>query len=162
MEENQSATLDDLADEVMSRLAPSSGYPDDVALLLYRQPSPLEVELGADVNELAPTRAALRVWLIEAGVSSDQTLNVLIAAGEALANAIEHGHRHQPDGTIRLLASALADRLHVTVIDTGSWKPPVTAVSRGRGIALMRALMQEVTIQQRTSGTTVHMHARIA
>ena len=36
----------------------------------------------------------LRTWLNQAGVDSDQALNVLVAAGEALTNSIEHGHRH--------------------------------------------------------------------
>ena len=39
--------------QVMSRLAPGDGYQDDVALLLYRQPAPLEVELPADASQLA-------------------------------------------------------------------------------------------------------------
>jgi anti-sigma regulatory factor (Ser/Thr protein kinase) len=38
----------------------------------------------------------------------------------------------------------------------------VAAAHRGRGIALMRALMQDVTISPRAGGTTVHMHTRIA
>jgi anti-sigma regulatory factor (Ser/Thr protein kinase) len=33
-------------------------------------------------------------------------MKVLIAAGEAVGNAIEHGHRHSPDGTICLGATA--------------------------------------------------------
>ncbi len=162
VQENRDTGLDDLAREVMSRLAPSSGYQDDVALLLYRQPAPLEVEFPAEASYLAETRAALKDWLGRAGVDDDQTLKVLIAAGEALANAIEHGHRHHAEGTISLRATALADRLQVTVIDAGSWKPPVAAAHRGRGISLMRALMHDVTIQPLASGTTVHMHARIA
>ena len=95
-------------------------------------------------------------------MDDDQSLKVLIATGEALANAIEHGHRHQAEGTISLRATALADRLHITVIDAGSWKPPVAAKHRGRGISLMRGLMQDVTIQPRDTGTVVHMLARIA
>ncbi len=95
-------------------------------------------------------------------MDEDQTLKVLIATGEALANAIEHGHRIATDGAISLRAIALADRVHVTVVDAGSWKPPVAAAHRGRGIALMRALMQDVTIQPRASGTTVHMQTRMA
>jgi len=164
VQENRSTALDDLANEIMSGLAPSDGYQDDVALLLYRQPVPLEVELAADVSELASTRAALRGWLSRAGVGPDQSINVLIAAGEALANAIEHGHRNRTGGTIVLLVSAVADRLHITVTDAGSWKPPepVASAHRGRGIALMRALMHDVTIQPLATGTTVHMHSRIA
>ena len=162
VQQNRTSALDDLAMQVMSRLAPGSGYQDDVALLLYRQPGPLEVELPAEASHLASTRAALKGWLSAAGVDADQTLKVLIATGEALANAIEHGHRMPTPGTISLRATALADRVHVTVVDVGSWKPPVAAAHRGRGIALMRALMQDVTIQSRATGTTVHMYSRIA
>jgi PAS domain S-box-containing protein len=152
------------AAELLQQNRASTGYQDDVALLLYRQPGPLEIELPADASHLAATRAALRGWLAQAGVDADQTLNVLIAAGEALANAIEHGHRDHTKGTVTLRVSALADRLVVTVVDTGTWKQPEapTAANRGRGIALMRALMNDVAIQPRATGTTVHMHARIA
>jgi PAS domain S-box-containing protein len=160
--QNRSSALDDLAMQVMSRLAPGDGYQDDVALLLYRQPAPLELEFPAEASHLAPTRVALKGWLSRAGMDEDQTLKVLIATGEALANAIEHGHRVITEGAISLRAIALADRVHVTVVDAGSWKPPVAAAHRGRGIALMRALMQDVTISPRASGTTVHMHTRIA
>lgn len=162
VQENRDTGLDDLAREVMSRLAPSDGYQDDVALVLYRQPAPLEVDFPAEASYLTETRAALKDWLSRAGVDADQSLKVLIAAGEALANAIEHGHRHHTEGTISLRATALADRLQVTVIDAGSWKPPVKAAHRGRGISLMRALMHDVTIQPLATGTTVRMHARIA
>ena len=162
VQENRDTGLDDLAREVMSRLAPSDGYQDDVALLLYRQPPPLELDFPAEASYLTETRAALKDWLTRAGVDADQSLKVLIAAGEALANAIEHGHRHHTEGTISLRATALADRLQVTVIDAGSWKPPVKAAHRGRGITLMRALMHDVTIQPLATGTTVRMHARIA
>lgn len=167
MQDNGSATLDDLAKMIMSQLTPSDGYQDDVALLLYRQPAPLEIELVADVGELASSRNALRGWLTQAGVNPEQTLDVLIAAGEAISNAIEHGHRHLikdgegAAGSVVLRATALADRLHVTVIDSGSWKTPVAAAHRGRGIALMRGLMHDVTIEPDAGGTTVHLHARI-
>jgi anti-sigma regulatory factor (Ser/Thr protein kinase) len=162
VQQRRNDSLDDLAREVMSRLAPGGGYQDDVALLLYRQPAPLEIEFPAEASHLATARTALREWLSQAGMDSDQTLKVLIATGEALANAIEHGHRVPTEGAISLRAVAYADRVDVTVVDAGTWKTPVKAAHRGRGIALMRALMQDVTIQPRATGTTVHMHARIA
>jgi PAS domain S-box-containing protein len=158
---NRATSLDELADVIMARLSPEGGYMDDVALLLYRQPGPLQVDLGA-VDDLAASRTALRSWLDRVGVPTDQALDVLIAAGEALANAIEHGHRETP-GPVSLRAVALADSLLLTVADAGSWKEPdeQPSLNRGRGLALMRALMHDVTIDTRTSGTTVHMHARI-
>ncbi|KUI17627.1 histidine kinase [Mycobacterium sp. GA-1285] len=163
LESHSATALDDLADEIMTQLTPGLGYQDDVALMLYRQPAPLEIEFSADPAELAGTRSSLRKWLVRAGVDSSQTLDVLIATGEALANAIEHGHRDRPGGSVRLRAAVLADRLHLTIADTGVWKVPHVdpAAHRGRGIALMRALMHDVRIETGDSGTTIDMHARI-
>lgn len=163
LQDGRTSTLDDLANHIMSGLAPSGGYQDDVVVLLYRHPAPLELTFPADVSQLAPARTALRTWLAQARVDPDQTVDVLVAAGEAVANAIEHGHRHTPQGTIVLGATALVDQVQLTVTDTGSWKPPQPAAetNRGRGIALMRGLMQDVTIKPGTAGTTVHLSARI-
>ena len=160
---NRGTALDELADVIMTGLAPDSGYDDDVALLLYRQPGPLALDITADVGELAPSRAALRTWLGSAGVSKEQTLDVLIAVGEAMANAVEHGHRDDPGGTVSLHASWFADLLRVTIRDTGRWKPQSATpdVTRGRGLPLMHALMQDVSIDSQTTGTTVHMQTRI-
>lgn len=163
IQDNRDTALDGLADEIMSRLTPSDGYQDDVALLLYRQPAPLEVTMIADADELATTRSTLRKWLTSAGLDPDQTVDVLIAVGEAVANSIEHGHRDRDEGSVVLRATVVADRLHLTVIDTGSWKTAEDDPNstRGRGIILMNALMQDVTIEPGETGTTVHMHARI-
>jgi anti-sigma regulatory factor (Ser/Thr protein kinase) len=155
--------LDDLANQVMSQVAPRGGYQDDVVLLLYRHPAPLELNFPADVSQLAPTRNALRNWLTRVRMGPDQALNVLVAAGEAVANAIEHGHRHRPEGLIRLGAIAVGDEVQLTITDTGSWKAPQPSshLRRGRGIPLMRSLMHDVDIRPATDGTTVHLSARI-
>lgn len=163
VQDGRTSTLDDVADQIMTRLAPSSGYQDDVAVLLYRHPAPLEISFPAHVNELSRSRAALRSWLSQTRVNRDQAHDMLVAAGEAVANAIEHGHRDSPEGIITLRGTALVDQVQLTIVDTGSWKPPQTAAERhrGRGITLMRALMQDVAIHPDAVGTTVHLLARI-
>jgi anti-sigma regulatory factor (Ser/Thr protein kinase) len=163
VQDGRSQSLDEVADGLMSRLEPEGGYPDDVAVLLYRQPAPLAMEFTADVNHLGPSRSALRSWLGQAGVEPDQIYDVLIATGEAVANAIEHGHRDRPEGTVSVRATAAVDRLQVTVTDTGTWKASNTVanVNRGRGIILMRGLMEDFTIHSDDAGTTVHMNTRI-
>jgi serine phosphatase RsbU (regulator of sigma subunit)/anti-sigma regulatory factor (Ser/Thr protein kinase) len=164
IQDGRTSTLDELASQIMSDVAPSGGYQDDVVVLLYHHPAPLQLEFAADTSQLAPARTALRGWLTRARVGPDQTMDVLIAVGEAVANAIEHGHRHNPEGKISVAATALVDRVQLTVTDNGSWKnpQPATDSTRGRGIALMRHLMQEVDISSDTPGTTVHLTARIA
>jgi anti-sigma regulatory factor (Ser/Thr protein kinase) len=53
--------------------------------------------------------------------------------------------------------------VRVTITDTGTWKPPEpnNDTRRGRGITLMRGLMQDVTINPDAAGTTVQLLARI-
>jgi serine phosphatase RsbU (regulator of sigma subunit)/anti-sigma regulatory factor (Ser/Thr protein kinase) len=163
VQDGLASPLDDLANQIMSGLTPTGGYQDDVALLLYRHPAPLELEFPAHIREVSTTRAALRNWLKRVGADPGQTMKVLIAAGEAVANAIEHGHRQSPEGTVRLDATALADEVQLTITDTGSWKTPQPAANphRGRGVTLMRGLMHDVTIKPDNAGTTVHLSARI-
>ena len=88
-------------------------------------------------------------------MDADQTLNILIAAGEALANAIEHGHRHYPGGTVTLRATHLADRVDVShghrLVEASEPVGESTAERRsphaGPG--------HDVTIRPRPTGTTV-------
>ena len=122
--------------EIMSRLAPSGGYQDDVALLLYRHPAPLELDFPADASHLAPTRTALRGWLSRAGVDPDQTLERAHRGGRSRRQR----HRARPPPQSRAARSAcarraLVDRVQLTVIDTGSWKlpQPTPTTHRGRG-----------------------------
>ncbi|MFF8670174.1 SpoIIE family protein phosphatase [Streptomyces sp. NPDC015242] len=164
LQEGRDLPVDDLATEVMTRLAPAGGYDDDVALLLYRHPAPLDLSFPAESSQLAPVRTALRGWLAQCELSPNDVQNVLVAAGEACANAIEHGHRHSPGQAVRLSAEAFADSLRLTVADTGRWKDPQPEprAHRGRGVGLMRAMMQQVTITPGPAGTTVDMQMRIA
>jgi PAS domain S-box-containing protein len=159
----QALGLEDLATDVMTGMAPETGYDDDVALLLYRHPGPLEIDFPAEAGRLSTVRSALRTWLARCGIDTTTAQNVLVAAGEACANAIEHGHRFLPGGQIRLRAAATADDLQLTITDTGRWLAPQPAANphRGRGLALMRALMNEVTITTGAAGTIVGLQARI-
>jgi len=155
--------VEELATRIMTGLAPGSGYEDDVALLVYRHPAPLEVDFPAEAAELAPVRHALRRWLDRCDLTAQQALDVLIAAGEACANAVEHGHRRSPGARVSLRATALADRVALVVADSGQWREPEpgAAPHRGRGLELIRALMHDVTVLTGSAGTTVEMHARI-
>ncbi|TDT29201.1 PAS domain S-box-containing protein [Streptomyces sp. BK208] len=162
--EGRGTAVDGLAAHLMYRLAPEDGFDDDVALLLYRHPAPLELSFPAESSRLAPVRHALRTWLGRCDLPPRTVQNVLVAVGEACANAIEHGHRDAPGETIHLRAEALVDDLRLTVADSGRWKTPRPEKNahRGRGVKLMRALMQHVTITPGPSGTVVDMHTRIA
>ncbi|WP_353940670.1 SpoIIE family protein phosphatase [Streptomyces sp. HUAS MG91] len=163
LQDGRNIAVNDLATSVMSRLAPANGYDDDVALLLYRHPAPLEISFPAESAQLAPVRKALRNWLAQCELPPGTVQNILVAAGEACANAIEHGHRDAPGAAIRFRAEALVGDLRLTIADSGRWRTPQPErnTHRGRGLGLMRALMERVTVTPAPTGTTVDMHTRI-
>jgi PAS domain S-box-containing protein len=158
---------DDVADHVMSAMTPAAGYADDVAVLIYRHPpAPLTVQVPAeDPACLALLRARLRQWLSAAGIDSREATDIMIAAGEAAANAVEHATVGRPAGAapvqISLTARAAPTMVQLTVQDTGSWRSPPAdrdqpaPGTRGHGLIFMHALMNDVTINPSEHGTTV-------
>ncbi|MGW5668373.1 SpoIIE family protein phosphatase [Micromonospora sp. NPDC003776] len=163
IQQGRGIPIETLATQMMDQLTPEGGYDDDVALLLYRHPGPLKLDFPAESAQLAGVRGALRQWLDRCGLDPANAYNILVAAGEACANAIEHGHRDTPGGLIRLRAAATADELLLSITDSGCWRMPDGAASRhrGRGLVLMRALMDTITVIPGATGTTVDMQARI-
>ena len=160
--DGRTAAVEDLATGIMGQLSPAQGYEDDVAVLIYRHPAPLEIHLPAEKASLAPARAALRGWLRQTGIDATTAQSILVAAGEACANAVEHGYRHLAAGLLRLHADAAPDHIHLTIVDNGTWKDPQPQANpdRGRGLMLMRALMHEVTITHAAAGTIVDLYTR--
>ena len=148
-------------------LAELGGSGDDCALLICRLDPPagtLEVEVGADARELRRARAELREWLAGLGAPPADVEDVVLASGEALANSVEHGHGSRGAGAVRLRAAMDATRstLDVEVIDDGRWRPPpAESGDRGRGFALMRALMESVNVEHDDRGTRVAMRRRL-
>ncbi|SCL35067.1 PAS domain S-box-containing protein [Micromonospora nigra] len=148
-----------LVDRIVRDLLPGVRN-DDVAVLVYRhrEPAVFTAALTADPAQLAPTRRALRDWLTGLGISEADTEAVLIAAGEACANAIEHGYRFTPGATVTVRGRLRADRLEVVVSDTGGWRESDDSDGdRGRGRLIMARLMDEATVAGSTDGTTVRL-----
>ncbi|MBF6336367.1 SpoIIE family protein phosphatase [Nocardia abscessus] len=149
----------EVADAVLSRLRPSAGYDDDVAMVVYRQPpAPLRLDVPARADELAVLRRTLKGWLAAAAVPHDLAADLVAAANEACSNSIEHAYRNDHAGRVRLSATCDIDTVVIVVTDTGDWKPRASDPGyRGRGIDMMRALTEELDIDHSGPGTTVRM-----
>ncbi|MCW1960164.1 MAG: ATP-binding protein, partial [Mycobacterium sp.] len=79
-----SAHPEQLADSVIVDL-------DQSAAVLYRHPPPpLSITLPAEPGTLSISRGKLREWLNSAGLDSETCADILLAVGEATANATEH------------------------------------------------------------------------
>jgi anti-sigma regulatory factor (Ser/Thr protein kinase) len=62
-------------------------------------------------------------------------------------------------GQIQVRGRADADAVHVTLADHGQWRPP-RGEGRGRGVGLMREVMDEVEIERLDGGWTVRLLRR--
>lgn len=150
-----------LADRVVHGVsAGRTDQPGSAAVLLYRHPpAPLTIRLPAEPDGLSVSRGKLRQWLAAAGIDSEICADVLLAVGEATANATEHAVVGAPSNVeITVDARFEPGGLRLSVEDNGRWKPAsVSSGHRGHGVRLMNALMDSVTLAAGQQGTTVTM-----
>ncbi len=138
------------------------GTSDDVAILALRTlplGDRLRLDLPADPKALASARRALSRWLTHAGATPDERHGIELACHEACANAIEHAYRFG-DAFFHIEASLEDGQVALVVRDTGGWREP-GGTDRGRGIGLMRAMMDEVAVDGGIRGTEVELRRRL-
>ena len=138
---------------------------DDVALLALRVTHPLaetfSAVIGPRAGELAALRRDLRAWLARAGATASEGGDVLIAVGEACANAIEHAGA-QPGSTIDVRAQLVGREVVLRICDHGHWRTSSARSERGHGLRLMRVLMDAIDIAAVHDGTRVELRRRLA
>ncbi len=149
--------------ERLMRIAEADVVADDVAVLVVRIPAELserlELTLPAEPGSLAVGRRALQNWLTRSGVDEMTGYDVLVATGEASANAVEHAYG--PGGADFHFSAEIADGvLTISIRDEGSWRP-ARGSHRGRGISMMKQLMDDVQVESDESGTTVTMRRNV-
>jgi anti-sigma regulatory factor (Ser/Thr protein kinase) len=144
----------ELCDDLMDELV-SSENEDDVAVLAVHVlpvPDRLLLKMPAEAEELAALRRQLGRWLAQTGAGRDEAYDLTLAASEAAANALEHAYG-PGRATFELEASEEGGEVRITVRDTGSWRPAKES-ERGRGLMLMRALVDSVEVAAAPDGGT--------
>lgn len=154
--------LDTVADEVLRELAPTAGYDDDVAMVIYRhQQSPLRIETAATADQLVRIRHRLADWLGAAGITGELAADIVLVVNEACTNCVEHAYRGFVAGTMVLDARLGEGEVHTRITDYGSWKTPAAnPVNSGRGLPLMKALSQALELQTSATGTVADITFR--
>jgi len=121
-----------------------------------------ELRTHAQAVQLQHVRHELGSWLHSHCASPDVGAEVALAVHEAAANVVEHAYA---DGTGEFVVRARADDGLVTVVveDEGEWRAPGWTDQRGRGLALMHGLMDDVQIDavEDGSGTRVTLRRHV-
>ena len=115
---------------------------------------PLHLSLEAEAKSLAPLRRAVQTWLTDAGAHDVHA--VVLAVDEAVANAVEHAGLSSA-ALITVGVEVVDEMLRVQISDHGAWKEQAVDETRGRGLFIMNAVMDSVSIEHRDGETRLVM-----
>ncbi|HET9890133.1 MAG TPA: SpoIIE family protein phosphatase [Mycobacterium sp.] len=155
--------LDTVADAVLRKLAPTAGYDDDVAMVIYRhQHTPLRIETAATADQLVRIRHRLADWLRAGGVPEELTADIVLVVSEACTNCVEHAYRGFAAGTMLVEVSLAGGEVRTRITDRGSWKVPAANPGNGgRGLPLMQLLSDSMELDATAAGTTADITFRV-
>jgi serine/threonine-protein kinase RsbW len=123
------------------------------------------LRLRAVASELKTARRFADDAAARFGLREQERYDFTFAVNEAVSNAIEHG-LPSPAGTIDMQVVEEDGALVFEVEDHGSFAPKAPPVDplpeRGRGLAFMAAVVDEVDVRRGTRGTVVRLCKRRA
>ena len=128
------------------------------------QAARLQFVFTGDSAAMTAARDRIMDFLHEQGVGEPEEIDILLALQEALANAVLHGCKNDPSQVVRCSVDIDADTITIVVADPGEGfdadtvcgggdEPNLT--EHGRGICLMRGLMDEVSYSHRGAEVTL-------
>lgn len=145
-------------DRLLEQLDTQQRNDDSVVLAVQLAPvgAPLELRVPATPRASRMVREPLKRWLRHQGLADDESGPLLVAAGEAVANAIIHAYPAGFHGPITVVAAREHGGIVICVRDLGGWRPPRD--DRGMGLQLIEALGHGV-VEATAAGTTVWLRS---
>jgi serine phosphatase RsbU (regulator of sigma subunit)/anti-sigma regulatory factor (Ser/Thr protein kinase) len=153
------------------------GMRDDVALLVAQvvpdstldEPT-RELVLPNEPGRVPDIRAFVGSFLTDLRAPVEASAELLLAVGEAAANASRHGKPAEGRSEIRVKCALEGDSVAITVADDGpgfdaaavaNVTLPDSYASGGRGLYLMRELVDRVEVASSATGTRVTLTKRL-
>ena len=131
----------------------------------------IRLSLASDVRYLEPIRTMIRESTELAGLSEDESDEIVLAVQEACANVIRHCYKNCPDERMDLLVTFHDDALEIRIDDFGEFVDPATIKGRaledvkpgGLGVHFMKKVMDEVKFEKNEwGGTSLTMVKRLS
>ncbi len=130
--------------------------------------SDVELVVTSDTRWLRLIRCVIEEFSARAGLDSKTTHEVMLAVDEAVSNVIKHSYKGAPDQKISLRCEEVEGGVEVEVRDQGEpfdpaereTPPPDELRAGGRGVYLIRSVMDEVEYRRDGSTNCVRMRKR--
>ena len=124
-----------------------------------------DFNLPSALESVAEIERAVEGMAARLGFDEDEASNLAMVTREAAINACKHGNKFANDKRVQATLDRTADTLKICISDQGEGLDPDTLPdpldpanllrSSGRGVFLMRAIMDEVHFRQLQPGTQV-------
>jgi anti-sigma regulatory factor (Ser/Thr protein kinase) len=133
--------------------------------------TPWTLTIASDLRLLSLARAFVQAFCHVARVDEDTTNAIVMATDEATNNVMRHAHVGQPEALIQIQCRLRGDSIEVQLTDEGGpfdleavpHLDPAELRPGGRGVYLMRRLMDELSCQPHgPRGNTLRMVKRIS
>ncbi len=128
--------------------------------------------IKSDVNELAKVATITEEICIRFGLIEDEIDDISIAVTEAVNNAIKHGNKEDSTKSIKIVFEVETDRIKIRIKDEGKGfqleevkdprKNENLLKDDGRGILIMKALMDEVEVLSGNEGNVLQLVKKIS
>lgn len=122
----------------------------------------VELSIPAKAEYIVLCRLALTGLARRRALDPEVLADLKLALTEACSNSIRHAYEDGREGTVEVRYELAADRLSIEVLDEGSGFDPETATQDdgeldegGLGIAIIRALVDELDIESNGSGSSL-------
>jgi len=132
--------------------------------------SRISLRLQSSLASIEKMEATAVDFAQRAGFDADTGVNIAIVTREAAANAVLHGNKHDANRFVTASFEISPDALTIRICDEGEGLDPTAIAdplgpenllrSSGRGVFLMRALMDEVNFCQLFPGTEITLVKR--
>jgi serine/threonine-protein kinase RsbW len=138
--------------------------------MMGSDPAPLTLTIPSDLRMLSVARSFVDA-ACQLGALDKHTMNaIVLASSEAITNIIRHAHRNRPGAHLQLQMRLLPGLVEILLYDQGDpfdiaavpELDPTELRLGGRGVYLMRALMDDLSTQPREGrGNVLRMIKRI-
>ena len=136
------------------------------------RPGRRSFRLSSTMESVGEVEAAADKLAAEAGLDEDERFHVTMAVREAAVNAVLHGNEYDPAREIAVGLENTGKALVITIADEGKGFIPELVPDplaeenllrgTGRGIFLIRSLMDEVHFRQLHPGTELTLVKHLA
>ena len=126
-----------------------------------------QFEIATHPQQAGLARERIRALAIKAGFAGLDLGDIEIATGEAVTNAILYGSPNSAS-RVQIACRFTGNTLHIEIRDQGHGFDPAripedvgTDALGGRGIRLMRALMDQVELRYDGKGMVIHLSKKL-